>query len=192
MTRFDTHTLDSAPAASQPILQQVKKAYGAVPNLFGTFAESPALLQAYLELGGIFDRSTAFDASERQIVLMTTSFENDCEYCMAAHSTVAAGQRVPADVIEALRAGTALADPKLEALRTFTREIIRHRGWVADEDVQGFLDAGYTRRQLLEVILGVGFKTLSNYTNHIATTPVDASFEPRAWSRPTTVSANDA
>ncbi len=188
MTTFQLHTLESAPEASRPLLAEAQKAFGGIPNLFGVFAESPALLQAYLNLGQILEQSTAFDATERQIVLLATSFANDCEYCMAAHSAIAGLERVPSDVVESLRAGEPIADPKLEALRSFTRSVVQQRGWLTDADVEAFLDAGYTKRHVLEVILGVGFKTLSNFTNHVAETPLDSQFQKFAWSRPVAVS----
>ena len=189
MTTFQIHTIETAPEESKPYLEAAKKAYGAIPNLLAIFAESPALLRAYLDLGELLDKASAFDATERQIVLMTTSFENDCEYCMAAHTAIAGLEKVPADVIQSLRDGTPIAEPKLEALNTFARGLVQKRGWVTDEDVQAFLDAGYTPRHLLEVVLGVGFKTLSNFTNHIAKTPVDKQFQKLAWSRPEAVNS---
>ncbi len=183
MTHFNVHTIDSAPEGSQPTLAQAQKAMGFVPNLYGVFAESPAALKAYAAIGGFFD-STSFTPTERQVVLMTTIFENECDYCMAAHSTIAGMQRVPEAVVAALREGRPLPDPKLEALSVFTRKVVVERGWVPDADVESFLAAGYTRAQVLEVILGVGMKILSNYTNHLATTPVDHAFAAQTWARP--------
>lgn len=184
MTTFEVHTLDSAPEAARPHLEAAAQAFGAIPNLFGVFAESPALLEAYLEVGRILEKSGSFDATELQVVLLSTSFDSGCTYCVAAHSAIAAGHKVPQDVVRALRDGTPLPNPKLEALRTFTRAVVRERGWVGGDAVRAFLDAGYTRRHVLEVILGVGFKTLSNFTNHVADTPLDRQFQRLAWSRP--------
>ena len=189
MTEFAVHTIESAPEGSRPTLTQAKKAMGFVPNLYGVLAESPAMLQAYATLGGIFDSSSSFDPTERQVVLLTASFENECGYCMAAHSVIAGMQRVPEDVVEALRKGESISDPKLEALSVFTRKMVRERGWVSDEGVKAFLDAGYTKAQLLEVVLGIGMKTLSNYANHISETPVDNAFQDKVWTAPSKASA---
>lgn len=185
MTRFDIHTPETAPEASRPILEGAQKALGFVPNLYGTFAGAPALLQAYTQVGQLFDQ-TSFTPTERQVVLLATSFVNGCDYCMAAHSTIAAMQKLPADVVQALRDGEPIADPKLEALRRFTVQLVEKRGWADDADVDAFLAAGYTKEQVLEVVLGVGMKTLSNFTNHLGATPLDAAFQPQAWSRPAT------
>ncbi len=183
MTTFQVHTIDSAPEESKHLLTAAKETFGSIPNLLGVFAESPAMLQTYLDLGKILESTSAFDPTELQIVLMTTSFENGCDYCMAAHSAIAGLQDVPEDVIQSLRDGTPIRDPRLEALRAFVRTVVEKRGFAAEEDVEAFLAAGYTKRHILEVILGVGFKTLSNFTNHIARTPLDRRFQKRAWSR---------
>lgn len=175
MSTFNVHNQESAPENSRPLLAGAQQAFGFVPNLIGTFAESPATLEAYLALGQIFDKSS-FSATERQTVILAASRYNECHYCVAAHSVVAGMQKVPADVIEALRNDTPIADARLEALRQFTTAVVDQRGWVSEDEVDAFIAAGFTRAQVLEVVLGVTFKTLSNYTNHIADTPLDDAF----------------
>lgn len=123
------------------------------------------------------------DGSE-QVVLLTTSFTNRCSYCMAAHCAIAAMQGVEPETVAALRDGRALSAPRLEALRSFTAQVVEARGWVDDEALAGFLAAGYSRSQSLEVVLGVAMKTLSNYANHLAETPLDDVFRGQAWSHP--------
>ncbi len=189
MTEFTVHSIDSAPEGSKATLTQAQKAMGFVPNLYGVMAESPAMLQAYAALGGIFESKSSFTATQRQVVLITTIFENECDYCMAAHSTIAGMQRVPEDVVQALRRGEPISDPALEALSAFTRKVVRERGWVSQDDVQEFLDAGYRKAQVLEVVLGIGMKVLSNYANHIAKTPVDEAFQAHTWAPPSEVAA---
>ena len=190
MTTFDVHTIDSAPPASKPILEATKRALGSIPNLYGVFAESPAVLEGAAKLNSLLEESSAFTATELQVVLLTTSFENECDYCMAAHTAIAGMKSVPRDLIKSLRDGRAIEDPKLEALRVFTRTIVGRRGWVSEQDVRTFLAAGFTKRHLLEVILGVALKTVSNFTNHIAATPVDAQFQRFAWSKPKAEATN--
>ena len=102
---------------------------------------------------------------------------------MAAHSAAAEMTQVPAPVVAALREGRPLPDEKLEVLRQFVLTVVKSRGWPTGEEVETFLDAGYTRTQIFEVILGVGMKTLSNYTNHMAQTPLDAIFQPKEWKK---------
>jgi uncharacterized peroxidase-related enzyme len=180
MTEFNVHTQETAPADSKPILESVQKAYGFLPNLMATFAESPVALEAYAALSGIFDKSN-LTPTERQIVLMTNNRLNGCTYCMAAHTTISQMQGVPADVIAALRNGTPIADPKLQALLTFATQVNEQRGHLGQTDLDAFFAAGYTKENVLEVIVGTGLKVLSNYTNHIAETPIDDAFKENVW-----------
>lgn len=180
MTTFTTHTIDSAPSDAKPLLQNAEKAYSFVPNLLSTMAEAPALLEGYMTLAGIFDKSS-FSETERQIVMMTNNRLNGCKYCMAAHTTISQMNGVPADVVEALRENTPISDTKLEALRSFSVVINESRGWPSEAQLESFLGAGYTQQNVLEVVLGTSLKVMSNYTNHIAETPVDKAFSPNTW-----------
>ena len=179
MSRFTVHTPSDAPEKSKAILDRTEKALGFVPNLYGTFAGAPALLDAYTKVSMAFDQ-TSFDATERQTVLLTASRINDCQYCLAAHNTISKMQGVPDEVLTALRDDTPLPTERLEALRTFTKILVEKRGWAPEEDVEAFLSAGFEPQQVLEVVLGVGLKTLSNYTNHLASTPIDEAFAANA------------
>lgn len=187
MKPFPIHSAETAPADSRGILEATQKALGFVPNLYGVFAESPAILEAYTTLGKLQDAKTAFDESARQVLFLSISALNGCEYCVAAHTTISGMKQVPQDVVDAVRSGTPLADPKLEALRTFATAVVNERGWAGSEALQAFLDAGWEQRHVLEVVLAVSFKTLSNFTNHLVGTPLDEAFQPAAWSAGATV-----
>jgi len=180
MSQFEIHTKETASTESANLLTSAEKAYGFIPNLLGVMAESPATLGTYLSIGQRFEGST-FSPTERQIVMMTTNRFNECDYCMAAHSAIASMQKVPTDVIDAIRNDRPIDDVKLEALRVFTHTVIEKRAHLASTDIAAFLDAGYTKAQVLEVILGVSFKTLSNYVNHVAETPLDDAFAAQTW-----------
>ncbi len=182
MTNFTTHTIESAPEASKPFLQGAQSAFQFVPNLLATMAEAPSLLEGYMSLASIFDKSS-FSETERQIVLMTNNRLNGCTYCMSAHTALSKMGGVPKDVIESLRSGTPIADAKLEALRQFAVVINETRGWPETKHLDAFLSAGYTQQNVLEVILGTALKVMSNYTNHIAETELDDAFKPTAWTK---------
>ncbi|CAE7383839.1 unnamed protein product [Symbiodinium necroappetens] len=188
MVDFTLHTPETAPDGASERLAAAQKSLGFVPSLWAIQAEAPALLEGYQTLAAIFDK-TSFTATERQTVMITVNFDNECTFCMAAHTGIAKSQGVPDDVIEALRNDTPLPDAKLEALRRFTRAVVTTRGWVEDSDVEAFLAAGYGRQQVLEVILGVGLKVLSNYTNHVADTPLNEAFQTFAWTKPSAQAA---
>lgn len=176
--RIHDETTASGPAAD--LLKKAKEKYGFVPNVLATMAEAPALLKAYLTLGEIMGE-TSFDAAETEVISLAASFANGCAYCVAAHSAVASMQNVADDVITALRTNKPIPDARLEALRRLAQEITETQGYPSQEAIDAFIDKGYTKGQLLEVILGVGIMTLSNYTNHIAGTKLDEAFEKMAW-----------
>lgn len=177
---YPVNTIDTAPEAARPVLSAAQKGFGFVPNLLAVMSTAPALLDGYMTLARIFE-SASFSATERQIVLLAASRENGCAYCMSVHTALAGMQKVPAHVTDAIRSDSAIPDRKLEALRRFAAEVTRTRGWPDDAVTAEFLSAGYGRQQVLEVVLGVGLKTISNYTTHIAGTPLDAAFKPVEW-----------
>jgi uncharacterized peroxidase-related enzyme len=181
MSQFTIHSIQTAPAAALTLLEGSLKKYGFVPNLHGGLAEAPAALEAYIELTALFDK-TSLSPIERQVVLLAVSIENQCTYCVAAHSMIAK-RMVKADpaIVNALRNCAPLPDVKLDVLATFARAVVKNRGMVCGKTLDNFIAAGYTRSQALEVVLGVAFKTLSNYTNHIIEPPLDTAFQAEAW-----------
>lgn len=182
MTDFKTHTIESAPEESKALLQNAQDALQFLPNLYATMAEAPALLEGYKTLSGIFDK-TSFSETERQVVLMTNNLLNGCAYCMSAHTALSKMGGVSEEVIESLRAGTPIADAKLEALRQFAIVINETRGWPDHGDLEAFLNAGYTHKHVLEIIVGTALKVMSNYTNHIAVTDLDDAFKDVEWTK---------
>ncbi|MBI3491752.1 MAG: carboxymuconolactone decarboxylase family protein [Acidobacteria bacterium] len=180
MSQFTIHTVDSAPAASRETLTAVQKKFGFLPNLLGELAATPAALQAYVTLNELLGR-TSLSPVAQQVLLVAASMANGCHYCVAAHTAGLKMAGFADDQIGALRAGRALADAKLEALRVFTIDVVERRGRIGNAELQPFLDAGYAREQVFEVLVGVAMKTLSNYSNHIADTPLDKQLQPLAW-----------
>lgn len=175
-THFPVYTEATAPESARQSLINAKQKYGFVPNLLGKLAHAPALLQGYLSLSQAFEQSS-FSEIERQVILLVTSLQNKCSYCAAAHAAIAKSYQTPDEVIEAIRNNEPVTDVKLEALRVFTQAVVESRAWLLPEDIQEFLSVGYTEQHMLEVILGVGVKTLSNYANHVMSTPLDEAFE---------------
>jgi len=179
---FPLHDRGSAPGAATAF-DRAEAAFGMIPNLTRKMATSPALAQAYLELTGLFE-GCSLSAQERSVVLLTVSRFHGCDYCMAAHSMTGRMTGLPDAAVDALREDRPLVDARLEALRQFVRAMLEKRGWVDPADTSAFRDAGYSEQHALDVILGIGLKTLSNYTNHIAGTPVDEAFAHERWTAP--------
>lgn len=175
---FTIYTTENAPEESKPLLNAAKENFGFVPNLLGEFAESPAVLEGYLTLSEIVGK-TDFTPIEQQLAILAVSIENDCHYCSAIHSTILRNKlNVDDAIVNAVRNGTTLPDEKLDALVRYVQKTVADRGFVDESDLRAFIDAGYSKRQALEVNLIIALKTISNYTNHLANTPLDEAFEP--------------
>ncbi|PQJ32270.1 carboxymuconolactone decarboxylase [Nonlabens arenilitoris] len=182
MTTLKVHNIESAPEESKALLENSQKAYGMIPGLHGVLAASPQLLKAYQQLHELFVNSS-FNEDELTVVWQTINVEHACHYCVPAHTGIAKMMKVDDSITDALRNETPLEDSKLEALRNMTLSVVRNRGNVSQEDLDAFYAAGYGERQVLDIILGMSQKVISNYTNHIAHTPVDAAFEKFAWKK---------
>lgn len=179
---FPSHDLETVPEASKPLLENSQKAFGRLPGLHKVLAESPQAFEAYQLLHKLFTE-TDFDADELTVVWQAINVEHSCHYCVPAHTGIAKMMKVSDEITDALRDETPLPTPKLEALRTFTVQMVRERGNVTDGQIETFFAAGYSHRAVLDVILGIAQKTMSNYTNHVAATPVDEVFHPLKWQR---------
>ncbi|HET8799868.1 MAG TPA: carboxymuconolactone decarboxylase family protein [Marinobacter sp.] len=180
MTRFTLHDAQSAPEGSKPLLEKSQKGFGMIPGLHAVMAESPQVLEGYQRLHQLV-LDSSFNNDEKTVVWQTINVENACHYCVPAHTGIAKMMEVSDDIINALRDETPLPSDKLEALRTFTLAVMKKQGNVGQEDLDAFLGAGYDNRQVLEVILVLSQKVMSNYINHIAETPVDEPFKKFAW-----------
>lgn len=179
---FPSHDLTTAPEASKPLLENSQKAFGRLPGLHKVLAESPQAYAAYQTLHKLFTE-TDFDADELTVVWQAINVEHACHYCVPAHTGIAKMMKVDDAITEALRNETPLPQAKLEALRTFTVQMVRERGNVTDAQMAAFFEAGYGHRAVLDVILGLAQKTMSNYINHVAETDVDEVFHPLKWTR---------
>jgi uncharacterized peroxidase-related enzyme len=178
---FQIHTLESAPAESVPALRALEQGLGFVPNLAATMAESPVLITGFVELRKTLSESE-LTGVEREIVALAVSLENDCDYCMAVHSTFALMQNAEQEAVVAARQGEPPADPKLGALYRFARSLVRTKGHVTADETHALLAAGYSRRALFEVVAQVvGHTTLANLAHSISKTPVDSAFAAQEW-----------
>lgn len=174
---------ETAVGKARTVLDKAVKQTGFLPNMYARMANSPGLLGAYLDAYAAFRSESGFTPAEQEVIFMVISRENGCEYCVAAHSTLADKMsKVPTPVTDAIRALRPVPDAKLSALATFVEVMVRTRGLPSRSAVEAFLAAGYVERQVLEVVLAISVKILSNYANHLFHTPVDSMFEARRWS----------
>jgi AhpD family alkylhydroperoxidase len=173
----------NAPEGALAALATTKKNFGMLPNVEKVMALAPQLLSGYAHMWDLFE-TTTFTPIERQVVYMTANYENECSYCVPWHSLLAKNAGIEPSEVTALRSGAPLANAKLEILRSFTRTLIANRGKASEADLQVFFSAGYSDVQVLEVILGLSIKLISNYTNSVAGTPLDKDVEALRWKKP--------
>lgn len=181
MSMFEIHTKDTVNEEIKDLFQEKEETQGFVPNIFAVVAESVPALLAYENMSKKFSECP-FTAAEKETIEIVTSIENNCKYCVAGHSAFAAMQNVPEEIIKALRKGSPVEDPRIEALANFTRKFIRSRGKLSNKDIILFFDAGFTRAQFIDVALGISLKTFTNYISNAVSLPLDAAFEAYAWS----------
>ncbi len=172
----------TGPDAATSQLQDSKRRMGMIPNMYTRMANAPAMLHTYSDGYAGFRAESGFTPGEQEVVFLTISRANGCEYCMAAHSFLAdVSSGVPKEVTNALRDGVALPEPKLSALSLFTHHLVETRGRPGREQTATFLGAGFSEPQILYIVLAIAVKTISNYSNHMFETPVDAPFTGRTY-----------
>lgn len=180
MKRLEPQTIETAPEKSKEILRDVQKSYGFIPNLLATFANSPAVLSGYMSMEAAWATSS-LSAKERHLVLLAASVENRCNYCQAAHSTVLKNfMKVDSQIINAVKSGNPLPDARLNALVHFTKEAVNERGYVSEGTRTAFVRNGFSEVQMMEVLVGIALKTLSNYLDHINPVEIDTAFVAEA------------
>ena len=178
---LDLRTPETAEGPAAEILTGARDQLGFVPNMYAAMANLPAVLEQYTGLYTTFRASAGFSPAEQETVFLAISEANSCSYCIAAHAMLADKMSgVPADTLAALRAGDDPSNRKLAALARFARQMTVRRGAIDRADVDAFLAAGYTKQHVLGIVLAISCKVLSNYTNHLASTPVDPAFSAYA------------
>ncbi|MET7637297.1 carboxymuconolactone decarboxylase family protein [Streptomyces sp. NPDC005438] len=177
---FVRHDVSSAPEAARPIMENTLKGFGFLPAPVAYMAESPELLENFMNGNALFNKTT-LSQMEREVMIMTMATRVECHYCVAMHSAMLTKSGADQDLVEALRERKPLEDAKLEAIRVFTQAAMEGFGHVAPEAMEAFLAAGYTRRNALEVVLGLGVYTISTYANRMTEAPLDEPFKSFAW-----------
>ncbi|MFZ5637912.1 MAG: carboxymuconolactone decarboxylase family protein [Pseudomonadota bacterium] len=172
MNRLSIPTVDTAPAASQPLLAAVKQQIGMVPNLMKVLAHSPAGLNAYLGFSAA-TAAGALDAADRERIALVVAEANGCEYCLSAHTYL--GRNVAKLSVEELDAArdARSSDARSQALLTFTLAVVANRGQIDDGALQAFTAAGFGPDAVIEVVANVALNVFTNYVNNVARTTVD-------------------
>lgn len=191
MTGFAIETKTTAPDASREVLAGIEANLGFIPNVYGVFAGVPAALHALAALNMNFEE-TSFTAAEREIIALTTSVFNQCPYCVAGHSIFALEQGVDQATIDAIRTGDLSVDPRLHAIGRMTRDILEKKGSLGVAEIRPFLNAGFQPAQILELLIGVAGKMMTNFASKITRVPLDPAFADQAWSPTDSATSNAA
>jgi len=171
MARIKAIDPSTAEGRTSRLLDGVQQQLGAVPNIFRTFAQSPAVLDFYLQQSQALAKGV-LDPKLREQIAMAAAGANSCNYCASAHTAIGKGLGVDGDELTENLSGRS-QDSRTEAALTFARRIIEVRGQVADQDLQSVRDAGFSEAEVVEIIANVGLNLFTNYFNHIADTEVD-------------------
>ena len=175
MTTFTVPTAASVSPANRAIFEQLEKKLGMVPNLYATLAHSDHALGNYLALQ---NGASSLNAREREVVNLVVSQVNECAYCLAAHTVLGGMVGFTPDQIIEIRGGAASFDRRLDALARLAADIVRHRGRAAPERLDAFFVAGYDEGNLVDVVMAVGDKIITNYLHALTGVPVDFPAAP--------------
>ncbi|MBX9709681.1 MAG: carboxymuconolactone decarboxylase family protein [Xanthobacteraceae bacterium] len=173
MSRIPTAaTIEAAPAASQPLLQAVKKQLGTVPNLFRLIANSPAALEGYLGMMGALGKGK-LPAATRERIALAVAEVNGCDYCLSAHTYLGKNLAKLDDAeMTANRSGSS-NDAKAAAAVRFAARVAQQRGHISEDDLKAVKLAGYDDAQVIEIVQHVALNTWTNYINEVAKTEID-------------------
>ena len=171
-TVFPDHTIESAPAASRPAMEATAKQMGYLPAAVARLASSPELLNGFLKMTALFD-TTTLEPVAREVAIFTVVTRNTCHICIAMHTAKLTALDADPDVIAALREGKPVPDERLAAIQAFTLDVLDAAGAVPDDSLEAFLAHGYTIRNALEVVLGVGTYTMATLANRMTRAPLD-------------------
>ncbi|WP_047247031.1 carboxymuconolactone decarboxylase family protein [Maribacter thermophilus] len=170
MSIFNVPKREEVSNENQEIFDNLEKAVGFVPNLYATYAHSENALANYLALS---NAKTSLSAKQKEVVNLAVSQVNDCNYCLAAHTAIGKMNGFTDDQILELRKGHASFDTQLDALAKLAKNITENRGATDQSVIDNFLKAGWTKENLVDTIVLVGDKTISNYLHKTTNVPVD-------------------
>jgi uncharacterized peroxidase-related enzyme len=171
MSRLPALNPETATGQAKQLLQGVQKKLGFAPNIMRTMANSPAVLQGYLDFSGALSKGNLSPKFREQIAL-TVSEVNNCDYCLAAHSAIGRMVGLSEEAIGDSRRGES-TDTKEATGLAFTRSVVMNRGWVTDEEVAKLRKAGFADGEIAEILANIGLTLFTNYFNHVAGTEVD-------------------
>lgn len=175
MLQFNVPTRSEVSENNQAIFDGLEKSLGFVPNLYAYYAKNETALGDYLTLQ---NRKSTLRAKEREVINLVVSQHNQCAYCLAAHTAIGKMNGFDEDQILAIRQGEAFFDHKLHALASFVKASAENRGRVAEEVKEKLFAAGYNEANLIDIVMVIGDKMISNYLHNLTGFAVDFPAAP--------------
>lgn len=170
MRPFNVPTKNDVTEQNQNIFDDLESKLGFVPNIYATYALSDNAPARYLTFA---NGKTSLSNKEKEVINLVVSQVNGCVYCQAAHTQLGKMNGFSEEQTIELRKGTAGFNEKLDALVKLTKAITENRGVISDDALQPFFDAGYTKENLVDVILNISEKTTTNLLHNVTQIPVD-------------------
>lgn len=175
MTNLNVPTKQEVNASNQAIFENLEKNVGFVPNLYATFAYNDTALGDYLQLQ---NRKSTLKAREKEVINLVVSQVNECQYCLAAHTAIGKMNGFTDEQILEIRSGKASFDTKLHALAAYVKSAVENRSKPSQQATEDLFAAGYTKAQLIDVIMVIGDKIISNFVHGATQVPVDFPAAP--------------
>jgi AhpD family alkylhydroperoxidase len=175
MNTFSVPTKEQVSPANQVLFDNLTKTVGMVPNLFAVFAHSENGLSNYLTLQG---GKSSLRGKEREVVNLVVSEINKCLYCLSAHTALGKMQGFTDEQVLAIRRVEITFDPKLDALAKLVKSITENKGHADPQLVENFYAAGYNKGNLIDVVIAIGDKVITNYVFALTAVPVDFPIAP--------------
>lgn len=167
---FSVPTRSDVSANNQAIFDKLQKGLGFVPNLYAYFGKNETALGDYLTLQ---NRKSTLTAKEREVVNLVTSQINGCRYCQSAHTVLGKMNGFSDEQVLEIRSGKASFDSKLDALARFTSSVVENRGRTTAAAIEGFYLAGYSEANMIDVVMVIGDKIISNYIHNLTHLEID-------------------
>lgn len=175
MTQFNVPTRSEVSESNQAIFDKLQSGLGFVPNLYAYYAKSDTALADYLALQ---NRKSSLKAKEREVINLVTSQINGCKYCQSAHTVLGKMNGFTEEQVLEIRGGSATFDAKLDALAKLTASIVENKGNASADSKAAYFAAGYTEVNLIDTVIVIGDKVISNYIHNLTGFAIDFPIAP--------------
>lgn len=169
-TKFNVPTREEVSTNNQALFDTLQKGLGFIPNTYATIALSSTALENYMTFT---NAKTSLSKKEKEVINLVVSQVNSCEYCLAAHTAIGKLNGFNEEQIIEIRKGTITFDNRFDALAKFAKEIAINKGHINNVTLENLLDQGFSKENVMDIILAVADISITNYVNNITKVPID-------------------